>query len=131
MLNTAREGADEGRRQRGRRKEKKKEKERKRLGQHLFSLAVLSPALFLLLLLTASSRPTTLVQVDRERERNRADVWRGITERGGRRIEDGPNGQSDERCAIIASAKIGSRQDARGRWKYYVSWWRAKTLRTG
>lgn len=87
--------------------------------------------LFLLLLLTASSRPTTLVQVDRERERNRADVWRGITERGGRRIEDGPNGQSDERCAIIASAKIGSRQDARGRWKYYVSWWRAKTLRTG
>lgn len=47
MLNTAREGADEGRRQRGRRKEKKKEKERKRLGgfgQHLFSLAVLSPA---------------------------------------------------------------------------------------
>lgn len=26
----------------------------------------------------------------------------------------GPNGQSDERCAIIASAKIGSRQDAAG-----------------
>lgn len=25
---------------------------------------------------------------------------------------DDPNGQSDERCAIIASVKIGSRQDA-------------------
>lgn len=41
------------------------------------------------------------------------NVRRGITERGGTR-RDGPNGQSDERCAIIASAKIGSRQDAAG-----------------
>jgi len=35
----------------------------------------------------------------------------GAAERGTR---GGPNGQSDERCAIIASAKIGSRQDATG-----------------
>lgn len=35
--------------------------------------------------------------------------------RGMRRMGGvGPNGQSDERCAIIASAKIGSRQDAAG-----------------
>lgn len=45
-------------------------------------------------------------------ERGTTDVWRGITERGGG--EGDPNGQSDERCAIIASAKIGSRQDAAG-----------------
>lgn len=35
------------------------------------------------------------------------------TEEDGEGGGGGPNGQSDERCAIIASAKIGSRQDAR------------------
>lgn len=47
-----------------------------------------------------------------DKEGETTDVWRGITERGGR--GSGSNGQSDERCAIIASAKIGSRQDAAG-----------------
>lgn len=51
-------------------------------------------------------------RLNRVKEGRTTNVWRGITERRGTRGD--PNGQSDERCTIIASAKIGSRQDAAG-----------------
>lgn len=48
---------------------------------------------------------------DRELVKERGGEYRCMARNNGARgtREGGPNGQSDERCAIIASAKIGSR----------------------
>lgn len=63
-----------------------------------------------------SSTPATATSTSEQKKEGGGEDYQCTARNNGARgtRRGGPNGQSDERCAIIASAKIGSRQDAAG-----------------